>query len=101
MDMVKSPRGYISEMMSNTTASTKRALSAVFQYPVNQSGKETVDVINPSKLGDNDMMTGRGTELTSAVKSPGAGAAAVGVHRSVSSKITLGTGYSDDKVETL
>ena len=100
MDLVKSPGGYFSELITNTSASTRRVLSAVFQYPINPKGEDTVDInVNPSKLGDfklnetNNYNTSHVTELTSTK-----------LNRSVSSKLTvnLGSGYSSgEKAETI
>ena len=107
MDLVKRPESssYFSELLTSTTASSRRALSAVFQYPVHSTGEDTVGVnVNPSKLGDNSNVygMGQGTELTS-LSSP-SGMYRSPVSSSSSSKLTVSLGpglYSEEKAETI
>lgn len=59
MDLTRRP--VLSQIFS--TNEKGRVLSATLQFSTNYSRDDTLDVVNPFKLGENDNI-GRGTELT-------------------------------------
>lgn len=95
MDLVKNRSGsFFPDFLESARKSTRRALSAVFQYPINRTGEETVDIFNPSKVTDSDMNTEEINPMA-------------GVRRTASSKVAVMTtrlgpsGGYDEKLDTL